>query len=234
MNRRHVLVVDDEPDVRSLVGDLLARAGYTVTSAADGREALRTLYAVRPDLVVLDVRMPHVDGWHTLERIRELTDLPVLMLTARESELDKVRGLRAGADDYVVKPFGRQELLARIEALLRRGAPSRELREAYSDGRISIDFVERAVTVDGHEVELTPTEFRLLATFTRHPNQVLSPEQLLRLVWADSGGDSKDAVKLYVGYLRRKLAGADAEPAPIETVRGFGYRYRPPAARDET
>ena len=233
MKHGHVLVVDDEPDVRSLLVDLLARAGYTVTAAADGREALKTLYAVHPDVVVLDVRMPHVDGWHTLERIRQLTDVPVLMLTARDSELDKVRGLRAGADDYVVKPFGRQELLARIEALLRRAPPSPELRETYADGRVSIDFADRAVTVDGRAVELTPTEFRLLATFTRHPNQVLSSDQLLRLVWADSAGDSRDAVKLYVGYLRRKLAGADGEPVPIETVRGFGYRYRPPAARVE-
>ena len=220
-------MVDDEPDVRNLIVELLARSGYTTTSAADGREALRALYSVRPDLVVLDIRMPHVDGWQTLERIRELTDVPVLILTARDGELDKVRGLRAGADDYVVKPFGRQELLARIDALLRRAPRSSELRETYADGLISIDFAERAVSVNGRDVELTPTEFRLLATFTRHPNQVLSRGQLLELVWADSAGGSKDAVKLYVGYLRRKLAEAGAEPPPIETVRGFGYRYRP-------
>ena len=232
VKRRHVLVVDDEPDVRSLVVDLLARDGYAVTSAGDGREALRSLYAVRPDLVVLDVRMPGIDGWRTLERIRELSDVPVLMLTARDAELDKVRGLKAGADDYVGKPFGRQELLARIEALLRRAAPTPELRETYADGLISIDFAEATVTVAGREVSLTPTEFRLLATFTRHPNQILNRDQLLELVWADGDGRSNDAVKLYVGYLRRKLAAGGAEPSPIETVRGFGYRYRPPVARD--
>ena len=227
-----MLVVDDEPDVRSLLVDLLSRDGYAVTSAGDGREALRSLYAVRPDLVVLDVRMPGLDGWRTLERIRELSDLPVLMLTARDGELDRVRGLKAGADDYVTKPFGRQELLARIEALLRRASPSRDVRETYADGLVSIDFGEATVTVAGRDVELTPTEFRLLATLTRHPNQVLSREQLLELVWGDADSRSNDAVKLYVGYLRRKLAAAGADPSPIETVRGFGYRYRPPAARD--
>jgi DNA-binding response OmpR family regulator len=234
VKRRHVLVVDDEPDVRSLVVDLLARDGYAATSAADGREALRALYEVRPDLVILDVRMPQIDGWRTLERIRELSDVPVLMLTARDGELDKVRGFKTGADDYVGKPFGRQELLARVEALLRRAAPSPELRETYADGLISIDFEGGTATVAGREVNLTPTEFRLLATFTRHPNQVLSRDQLLELVWADGHGGSNDAVKLYVGYLRRKLAAAGGDASPIETVRGFGYRYRPPVARDQT
>ncbi len=233
VKRRHILVVDDEPDVRSLVVDLLARDGYAVTAAADGREALRALYAARPDLVVLDVRMPELDGWHVLDRMRELTDVPVLMLTARDGELDKVRALRAGADDYVAKPFGRQELLARIEALLRRAGRSRELRETYADGLLTIDFAEPSVRVAGREVELTPTELRLLAAFTRHPNQVLSRDQLLDLVWADTTGGSKDAVKLYVGYLRRKLQQAGTRPSPIETVRGFGYRYRPPAAHRE-
>ena len=232
MKRRHVLVVDDEPDVRGLVVDLLARDGYAVTSASDGGEALRALYEVRPDVVVLDVRMPGMDGWRMLERIRELSDVPVLMLTARDGELDRVRGLKAGADDYVGKPFGRQELLARVEALLRRAAPLPELRETYADGLVSIDFAEATVTVAGRAIELTPTEFRLLATFTRHPNQTLSREQLLELVWADSRGSSDDAVKLYVGYLRRKLAAAGGDQSPIETVRGFGYRYRPPAARN--
>ncbi len=225
MKRRRILVVDDEPDVRSLVVDLLARDGYTATSAADGLEALRGLYAFRPDLVVLDVRMPRLDGWRTLERIRELTDVPVLMLTARDGELDKVRALRGGADDYVAKPFGRQELVARIEALLRRAAPSPELRETYADDLVSIDFAERSVRFAGREVELTPTEFRLLAAFTRHPNQVLSRDQLLELVWGDARNVAPDQVKLYVGYLRRKLE-AEGEPRLIHTVRGVGYVLR--------
>ncbi len=232
MKGRHVLIADDEPEVRGLVMELLSRDGYVVTPAADGREALRALYEARPDVVILDVRMPRLDGWRTLERIRELSDIPVLMLTAHNGELDRVRGLKAGADDYLGKPFGRQELLARIEALLRRAHPSPKLRETYADDVVSIDFAEATVTVAGRTVELTPTEFRLLATFTRHPNQVLSREQLLELVWADSRAGSNDAVKLYVGYLRRKLAAAGGDPSLIETVRGFGYRYRPPVTRN--
>lgn len=227
MKRGRVLVVDDEADVRALVVELLERAGYAVTAAADGREGLRALYASPPDLVLLDVAMPELDGWQMLERIRDLSEVPVLMLTARAGELEKVRGLRAGADDYVTKPFGRQELLARVEALLRRAGDRREVPDTYADPVVSIDFRQRAVSVNGHELALTPTEFKLLTAFVRHPNHVLSREQLLELVWDDPYGVSGDQVKLYVGYLRRKLAETGSE-APIETVRGFGYRYRPP------
>ena len=128
-----MLVVDDDGDVRALVAELLTRAGYEVGQAANGREALKLLFDERPDLIVLDVSMPELDGWATLERIRELSDVPVMMLTALGAELEKVRALRAGADDYMTKPFGRQELLARVESLLRR-APAREVRDAYRDG----------------------------------------------------------------------------------------------------
>jgi DNA-binding response OmpR family regulator len=218
-----VLVVDDDADIRALVRALLERAGHGVREAADGREGLRALHAWRPDLVVLDATMPGLDGWTTLERIRELSDVPVLMLSARSTELDKVRGLKAGADDYVAKPFGRQELLARVEALLRRrGAPT-ELPEVYEDAAVRVDFEQRLVSVKGDEVALTPLEYRLLAAFVRHPNQVLSHEQLLTLAWGSEDA-SRDQVKLYVGYLRRKLGLPDA----IESVRGFGYRYRAP------
>jgi DNA-binding response OmpR family regulator len=227
MKRASALVVDDETDVRTLIKLLLERAGMEVTEAASGREALRQLHAVRPDVVVLDVTMPDLDGWQTLERIRDLSEVPVLMLTARAAELDKVRGLKSGADDYVTKPFGRQELLARVEALLRRSSGEAEVQESYGDGVLFIDFASREVKVDGELVALTPLEFRLLVTFVRHPNQVLSREQLLELVWGDAETVAPDQVKLYVGYLRRKL-GWDEEPVPpIETVRGFGYRYRP-------
>jgi DNA-binding response OmpR family regulator len=150
------------------------------------------------------------------------------MLTARGDELERVRGLQAGADDYVVKPFGRQELLARVQALLRRaGREAGRQQEHYLDDRLTIDFAQRAVIFDGEAVSLTPLEFRLLGAFVRHPRQVLSREQLLELVWGDAYGVSGDQVKLYVGYLRRKLAPEDPAGAPIETVRGFGYRYRP-------
>ena len=222
-----VLVVDDDADVRALVSTLLGRAGYLVAEAPDGRAALKALYGQRPDLVVLDVNMPDLDGWATLERIRELSDVPVVMLSARGEELEKVRALRAGADDYVTKPFGRQELLARVESVLRRTAGG-ELKETYSDSLLTVDFGERRLTVGERSVELTPLEFKLLAAFVEHPNQLLEHGQLLELVWGGERGTSRDQVKLYVGYLRKKLADAGGQPDAIETVRGFGYRYSPP------
>jgi DNA-binding response OmpR family regulator len=232
--------VEDEDDVRRLVRVLLERAGHTVVEAANGLEALRRLEGDAPDLVVLDVAMPELDGWQTLERIRDLSDVPVLMLTARAGELDKVRGLRGGADDYVTKPFGRQELLARVEALLRRTSGPPEVRAAYEDAALRIDYVSREVTVlagaqgagraSERPVRLTPLEFKLLSAFVRHPNETLSRTRLLELVWGDVEGFGGDQVKLYVGYLRRKLGWGPSDGGPLETVRGFGYRYRPPAA----
>jgi DNA-binding response OmpR family regulator len=221
----HVLVVDDDVDIRGLLRELLGRAGYLVDEAGDGRTALRRLFEAPPALVILDVGMPGLDGYATLERIRDLSDVPVLMLTARGEELEKVRGLTAGADDYVAKPFGNQELLARVQALLRRAPPATVIA-SYADDFLEIDYPAREVTVNGEQVRLTPLEFRLLSVFVRHPNQVLSRVQLLELVWGDAYGVSEDQVKLYVGYLRRKLAPAAPETAPVETVRGFGYRYR--------
>jgi DNA-binding response OmpR family regulator len=221
-----VLVVDDDADVRTLVGELLTRAGYRISEAPDGRAALRVLYDERPDLVLLDVSMPELDGWGTLERIREVSDVPVVMLSALGAELEKVRALRGGADDYVTKPFGRQELLARVETVLRR-APSRQMRDTYADRLLEVDFGERRVTAGGQDVELTPLEFRLLSAFVDHPGQLLAHDQLLQLAWGGERGTSRDQVKLYVGYLRRKLASAGIAPETIETVRGFGYRYSP-------
>ncbi|MDX6408947.1 MAG: hypothetical protein QOE13_2018 [Gaiellaceae bacterium] len=228
MTPARVLVIDDDADIRALVTELLKRAGLSVAQAEDGRAGLRALHQAPPDLVVLDVSMPDLDGWQTLERIRDVSDVPVLMLTARGDELERVRGLKAGADDYVVKPFGRQELIARVHALLRRTVPGTAVQlERYVDDRLTIDFAQRAVTFDDVDVSLTPLEFKLLATFVRHPRQVLSRDQILELVWGDTHGVSTDQVKLYVGYLRRKLAPEDTSTAPIETVRGFGYRYDP-------
>lgn len=221
-------MIDDEEDIRELVRTLLIRAGHEVSTAPDGRAGLRAFHAAPPDLVVLDVAMPDLDGWQTLERIRDLSDVPVLMLTARSGELEKVRGLRLGADDYVTKPFGRQELVARVEALLRRPRDQTTLDERYEDDLLAIGFAQRRVTYDGREVPLTPTEFKLLATLVRHPNQVLSHEQLLELVWGSAYAASRDQVKLYVGYLRRKLSPDAPGATPLETVRGVGYRYRRP------
>jgi DNA-binding response OmpR family regulator len=221
-----ILIADDDADIRRLIAGLLERAGHQVVQAANGREALRLLYAHRPALVVLDVGMPALDGWQVLERIRDATDVPVMMLTAQGEELDRVRGLRAGADDYVPKPFGRQEFLARVEALLRRAGERPELAEVYRDEWIEMDFGRRSVSVRGSPVSLTPLEFRLLGAFVRHPGQVLSRDQLLDLAWGDPQTRSGDEVKLYVGYLRRKLDEAAGAASAVETVRGFGYRYR--------
>jgi DNA-binding response OmpR family regulator len=227
MNGARVLVIDDDDDIRTLVAELLQRAGLEVDQANDGRTGLRAFHQSPPDLVVLDVSMPDMDGWQTLERIRDLSDVPVMMVTARGAELERVRGLQAGADDYMVKPFGRQELVARVQALLRRARPTGDQQlESYVDDRITIDFAQRSVSYEGREVTLTPLEFRLLSAFVRHPRQVLSREQLLQLVWGDTYGVSGDQVKLYVGYLRRKLVPDAPDEAPVETVRGFGYRYR--------
>ena len=226
MKGSRILVIDDDEDVRALVRELLTRAGCTVHDASDGRSGLREFFASPPDLVVLDVSMPELDGWETLARIRDLSDVPVLMLTARDAELERVRGLSSGADDYVIKPFGRQELIARVQALLRRSGARVEQQQTYADVYLTIDFAQRDVLVGDRHVQLTPLEFKLLATFVRHPNQVLSRDQLLELVWGDAYGVSPQQVKLYVGYLRKKLDPDDPDAVPVETVRGFGYRYR--------
>jgi len=220
-----VLVVDDDEDIRALLRLVLERAGYDVDDQPDGRAALRAFHTGRHDLVVLDVTMPKLDGWEVLERIRDLSEVPVLMLTARDSESDRVRGLRGGADDYVTKPFDRDELVARVEAMLRR-APREDEPVSYTDSFIQVDFVQRTASVEGRDLALTRLEYNLLEAFVRHPNQVLSQEQLLELAWEDPHAVSRDQVKLYVGYLRRKL-GRQGDVSPIETVRGFGYRFRP-------
>jgi DNA-binding response OmpR family regulator len=224
-----VLVVDDDDDLRAMVAKLLERAGMSTIQATSGSEGLRKFFASRPDLVLLDVSMPGMDGFEVLARIRDLSDVPVLLLTAHGVEMEKVRGLKAGADDYVTKPFGRQELAARVEALLRRGGEPEEVPEVLSDRLVEVDFAQAKARVRGHELSLTPLEFRLLAAFVRNPNQVLSQEQLLEHAWSTSSSASREQVKLYVGYLRRKLRDA-AGVEPLETVRGFGYRYNPDSA----
>lgn len=227
-----VLIVEDEPDIGELLRILLERAGHTVRVAPDGQAGLRVFFDDRPGLVILDVGLPGMSGWDVLSRVRELSDVPILMLTAQGDELDRVRGLREGADDFVPKPFGRQELLARVDALLRRASISARARdeeaEVYLDGAISVDLAQRTVAARGEELRLTPTEFKLLAAFVRNPGQVLSPDQIIELVW---GGEfvARDQVKLAVARLRRRLEGHVAEDA-IETVRGFGYRYNPATA----
>jgi DNA-binding response OmpR family regulator len=218
-----ILVIEDDPDIRGLVAALVERAGMRAREAADGRAGARAFFDERPDLVVLDIGLPELDGWQVLERIRDLSDVPVLLLTAEGEQVQKVRGLEQGADDYVTKPFGREELVARIQALLRRRGRSGGEEETLDDGTVTLDGAGRRVEVGGRELALTPTEFRLLAFLMRNRNQVVSQLQLLEEVWGNADADPKQ-VRLYVSYLRRKLNEAGVDP--IETVRGFGYRYR--------
>lgn len=221
-----VLVIEDDADIALGVKTVLARSGFEVSMAHSGREGLRVFHAERPDIVVLDVGLPEMDGWTVLQRIRELSEVPVLILTSHNQESDKVRGLRAGADDYLTKPFGNGEFIARVQALLRRSSGAdQQASDVYDDGTIRVDFVAHEVTMDGKPVELTATEFRLLATLVRHRGQVLSPVKLLELVWSDPYGIGPDRVKYSVMRLRRKL-GTTGNRSPIEAVRGFGYRYR--------
>jgi DNA-binding response OmpR family regulator len=224
-----ILVVDDDVVVRTVLRRVLEQAGFAVIEAADGRAGLRVLFREHVDGVFLDVEMPELDGWETLERIREVTDVPICMLTGQDAELAKVRGLRSGADDYVVKPFGTQELLARAEALVRRGAgrdSAVRLADVYEDAHLRLDHEQRLAWAGGAELALTPTEFGLLAAFVRNPGHVLSAERLAELAWNGQFAASEQ-VKLYVSRLRRKLVPAVGTD-PIETLRGFGYRYRRP------
>jgi DNA-binding response OmpR family regulator len=224
-----ILVVEDSQTIREYLTTILRRGGHAVREAEDGEAAVAAFHSVRPALVLLDVWLPKLDGWGVLERIREVDEgVPVIMLTASEqTEGAKVRGLMGGADDYLLKPVGAAELLARVTALLRRrrvgaGATSDSM---YNDGRVRVDFANSSVRVGGTEVALTPLEFRLMATFVRRAGDTLSPRELMELVWHDYTAATIDPVKVYVGYLRKKLAAAQGGEELIETVRGFGYRY---------
>ena len=224
-------MVDDDESIREVVQLVLERGGMAVRTAEDGRAALKILFSGSVDAVLLDVDMPGLDGWQTLERIRDVADVPVCMLTSEDAELAKVRALRGGADDYVVKPFGPQELLARVEALVRRGRSGggdggSKPVEIYEDALLAVDREQRLVTLRGTELQLTRREYALLAALTDDAGRVLPSDVLIERVW--DGMATADQVKLYVSRLRRKLAAHDADQA-VETVRGIGYRYRPPA-----
>ncbi|HEY3810820.1 MAG TPA: response regulator transcription factor [Acidimicrobiales bacterium] len=233
-----VLVIEDDAAVLSLIGTVLRRQGFEVLAADTGRAGLRHIHEQRPAVVVLDLGLPDLDGWQVLERIRDVSEVPVLLLTGYAAEPDKVRGLRAGADDYLTKPFGLDELIARLEALLRRGRPGPDggsdvfVDEVFVDEALRVDFARRVVTMGEEQVAMTVIEFKLLAALVRHPGQILSTDQLLRLAWDDTSGVGPDRVKFSVHRLRRKLHWDDLERSPIEAVRGFGYRFRPgPAPR---
>jgi DNA-binding response OmpR family regulator len=222
-----VLVIEDDPDIALGIKTVLGRSGFEVASSSDGRDGLRAFHAARPDLVILDIGLPEMDGWTVLERIRDLSSVPVLILTAHSMEAEKVRGLRGGADDYLTKPFGNAEFVARVQALLRRQTAAEPEAEVYDDGSVQVNFGTHEVAVGGVPVELTATEYRLLAALIRHRGQVLSPVKLLNLAWSDPFGVGPDRVKYSVMRLRRKLGVSADEAGPsIEAVRGFGYRYR--------
>ncbi|WP_369208268.1 response regulator transcription factor [Streptomyces sp. PU-14G] len=229
-----VLVVDDEPAVRDALRRSLSFEGYTTVLACDGAEALDQVAAHQPDLVVLDVLMPRMDGLTAARRLRSTGQrVPILMLTARDTVGDRVTGLDAGADDYLVKPFELDELLARVRALLRRSSYAREQAhadateepETLSFADLRMDLRTREVTRGGRPVELTRTEYTLLEMFLAHPRQVLTREQILKAVWGFDFEPSSNSLDVYVMYLRRKTE-AGGEPRLVHTVRGVGYVLR--------
>lgn len=224
---RRVLVVDDEPMVREVVGSYLTREGFRVSEAEDGPSALRCLETDPPDLVVLDVMLPELDGFEVLRRVGPDGDVPVIFLTARAEELDRVLGLELGADDYVVKPFSPRELVARVRSILRRVDRGNTVSRMEFDGLV-IDGGTREVIRDGDLIELTPREFDLLAHLASSPRQVFSRQQLLEQVW-DSSAEWQDpsTVTVHVRRCRRKLEYDIERPRWIQTVWGVGYRFVP-------
>lgn len=225
-----VLVVDDEPTIVEIVGRYMERAGFETYTAADGYRALDAATEHRPDLVVLDVMLPGIDGIEVMERLqeREGPAIAVILLTARGEESDRLVGLRHGADDYVVKPFSPAELVARVEAVLRRTAPPRPEDQApIVHGPLRVEPVSRRVFLDGEEIMLTMREFDLLAFFAENPGRVFSRDQLMESVWGEPWFDDTSTVTVHVRRLRAKLDDDPAAPRFIETVWGVGYRFKP-------
>lgn len=226
-----ILVVDDEPAFIRLVDQVLSEKGYEVLKASDGQEALRLFFAHKPDLVILDVVMPQLDGWQTCSRIRDVSDVPIIILTGRrKSEDDVVRGLDYGADEYLLKPVGSKELVARVRAVLRRAElpPYLEHGEGsiFSDEHLTIDVTERKVTVNGERVKLTPIEFRLLAFLLDNSGRILTHQQLLERVWGWEYVDDLDYVRIYISHLRRKIEKNPNHPGYIMTEPGVGYYFQ--------
>jgi len=227
MERRRILVVDDEERMVRFIRMNLEHDGFQVSEAFNGKQAIQKLRDVTPDLILLDVMMPDLDGFEVLETVREITNVPVIMLTAKGEEADIVAGLELGADDYITKPFSPRELVSRVRAVLRRtespGAPAHELIEV--DDRLKIDFDRREVWVEGRLVKLRPTEYRLLYHLVQNAGWVVPHDQLLAKVWGYEYRDETHYLRLYVNYLRQKLERDPSSPEYILTERGVGYRF---------
>jgi DNA-binding response OmpR family regulator len=223
-----ILLVDDEQSVQTLLTYPLRKDGYEVVSAHDGREALDTFARQRFDLVVLDLMLPKIDGIEVCRRLRSRSQVPIIMLTAKGDELDKVLGLEIGADDYITKPFSVREFRSRVRAALRRSDMSRPraLEEPIVAGELEIDFDRRAVTVGGEPVKLTYVEFEVLAALASTPGRVHSREKLLEQVWGDSAYRDPRTIDVHIRHLREKIEPDPHQPEYLLTVRGVGYRFR--------
>ena len=225
MATRRILVVDDEDNLRTMLVAALKFEGFDVAQVSNGREALRALKEARPDLIILDVMMPELDGFATLKRMREAGDrTPVIFLTAKDTSADAVAGLGLGADDYLAKPFALEELVARVEAVMRRVDASPDAASVMSLADLVIDDVAHRVTRGDREIHLSPTEYKLVAFLVANAGRVMSRGQLLRNVWGYSPDDDPSVVETYIGYVRKKVDAT--EPKLIHTVRGVGYTMR--------
>ncbi len=225
MNQRRILVVDDEDNLRTMLAAALKFEGYQVVQAANGREGLRSVKEQRPDLIVLDVMMPELDGFGMLKRLRDAGDrTPVIFLTARAESADAVEGLGLGADDYLAKPFSLEELVARVEAVMRRFDASPSATSVMTLADLTIDDVAHRVTRGTEEINLSPTEYKLVAFLLANTGRVMSRGQLLTNVWGYSPDDDPSVVETYIGYVRKKID--CVEPKLIQTVRGVGYTMR--------
>jgi len=223
MTQATILLIDDDKNLLELFSGHLEAVGYRPLTARDGATGLRLATESRPDLVVLDVMMPGMDGWEVCERLREKSSIPIIMLTAKSDEIDKLRGFRLGVDDYVTKPFSFAELTARIGAVLARAAhlPSHSI----TSGDLMIDFDKKRVTVAGLTVDLTPTEYRVLEVLARHAHRIVPAETLLAEVWEPQYAGEIEYVKRFIWTLRKKIEADPSDPKHILTERGFGYRF---------
>jgi len=233
MSSAKILIVDDEPQIRRVLRTTLTSQGYTVAEAKSGDEALEQIRDERPDLILLDVNMPGRSGLETCREIRATGDVPIIMLTVRNSERDKVQALDAGADDYVVKPFGAEELMARIRAALRRSAPAESL-PAFLSADLKIDFEKRSVMVKGEPVRLTPKEFELLRQLVANQGKAIGHRRLLQAVWGPDYGEETEYLRVFINQLRKKIEPDPRNPRYIHTEPWIGYRFERPQERSRS